>query len=35
MCTTFAMKNEEVMLLGHNYDFYYGHGLIVVSTGTL
>ncbi|SDX80471.1 linear amide C-N hydrolase [Paenibacillus sp. PDC88] len=35
MCTTFAMKNEEVMLLGHNYDFYYGHGLIVVSTRDL
>ncbi|MFA9458964.1 linear amide C-N hydrolase [Halalkalibacter sp. AB-rgal2] len=31
MCTTFTMKNNEHFLLGQNYDFYYGHGLIVVS----
>ncbi|WP_416148971.1 linear amide C-N hydrolase [Salipaludibacillus sp. HK11] len=31
MCTTFTMKFKEHFLLGQNYDFYYGHGLIVVS----
>ncbi|MFC4304354.1 linear amide C-N hydrolase [Cohnella boryungensis] len=31
MCTTFTLQNNESILLGQNYDFYYGHGLIVVS----
>jgi choloylglycine hydrolase len=31
MCTTFAIQNNESILMGQNYDFYYGHGLIVVS----
>ncbi|MDR6721613.1 choloylglycine hydrolase [Paenibacillus amylolyticus] len=35
MCTTFTMKDEQVMLLAQNYDFHAGHGLIVVSTRDL
>ena len=31
MCTTFILQNDHSMLLGQNYDFYYGHGLIVVG----
>ncbi|MBU9710184.1 linear amide C-N hydrolase [Evansella tamaricis] len=31
MCTTFTLNKDETLLLGQNYDFYYGHGLIVVS----
>ncbi|MDL4842432.1 linear amide C-N hydrolase [Aquibacillus rhizosphaerae] len=31
MCTTFTKNINEHFLLGQNYDFYYGHGLIVVS----
>jgi choloylglycine hydrolase len=31
MCTTFIVQNDHSMLLGQNYDFYYGHGLIVVG----
>ena len=31
MCSTFTMQKKESVLLGQNYDFYYGHGLIVVS----
>ena len=31
MCTTFTLQNNVSILLGQNYDFYYGHGLIVVS----
>lgn len=31
MCTTFILQNDHSMLLGQNYDFYYGHGLMVVG----
>lgn len=31
MCTTFILQNDHSMLLGQNYDFYYGHGLIVIG----
>ncbi|MUK88208.1 linear amide C-N hydrolase [Ornithinibacillus sp. L9] len=31
MCTTFTFQKEKAFVLGQNYDFYYGHGLIVVS----
>lgn len=31
MCTTFTLQNNESNLLGQNYDYYYGHGLILVS----
>ncbi len=31
MCTTFILQNDQSMLLGQNYDFYYGHGLVVVG----
>lgn len=31
MCTTFTFQKDQAFVLGQNYDFYYGHGLIVVS----
>jgi penicillin V acylase-like amidase (Ntn superfamily) len=31
MCTTFTIRKQDSLLLGQNYDFYYGHGLIVAS----
>lgn len=32
MCTTFTLKNESHIILGQGYDFYYGHGLVIVNT---
>jgi len=32
MCTTFTLKNERHIILAQGYDFYYGHGLVVVNT---
>ncbi|ADU29376.1 linear amide C-N hydrolase [Evansella cellulosilytica] len=31
MCTTFTFQRDKSFVLAQNYDFYYGHGLIVVS----
>ncbi len=31
MCTTFALKDRDHITLGQGYDFYYGHGLIIVN----
>jgi penicillin V acylase-like amidase (Ntn superfamily) len=28
MCTTFVLRNKDTALLGKNYDFYYGQGII-------
>jgi len=29
MCTTFKLQNSRQLTLSQNYDFYYGHGLII------
>lgn len=31
MCTAFVMKNGKSLLVGHNYDYYFGHGMIMVN----
>lgn len=31
MCTTVAISQNKTTILGFNYDFYYGHGLIVTN----
>jgi len=31
MCTTFVLKDGDHITLGQGYDFYYGHGLIIVN----
>lgn len=31
MCTTFVLKNEKSLLLGQNYDYFFGHGMISVN----
>lgn len=31
MCTTFTLKNVNHIALGQGYDFYYGHGLVIVN----
>jgi penicillin V acylase-like amidase (Ntn superfamily) len=31
MCTTFKLKNSQQLTLSQNYDFYYGHGLVIVN----
>ena len=35
MCTSIKLKKENEIILGQNYDFYYGHGLIVVNKRVL
>lgn len=31
MCTTFKLQNSEKITLAQGYDFYYGHGLVIVN----
>lgn len=31
MCTAFVLKNEKSLLLAHNYDYYFGHGMIFAN----
>jgi penicillin V acylase-like amidase (Ntn superfamily) len=31
MCTSIKLRNKETTVLAQNYDFYYGHGLIITN----
>lgn len=31
MCTTIKLKNSQNIILAQNYDFYYGHGLVIMN----
>lgn len=31
MCTSIKLRKNSEIILGQNYDFYYGHGLILTN----
>lgn len=31
MCTTFILRNRKDIILAQGYDFYYGHGLVIIN----
>ena len=31
MCTSIKLKNKDFIVLAQNYDFYYGHGLVITN----